>query len=99
VKGRDARKDRTRARYQALADRGMTMAEAARALGVSQNAVSHAAKRLGITFADRTTPLHYVPAEKLEDYETLMKRGGYSAEQALATITAPKRKVTWRAPE
>lgn len=40
------------ARYRLCAQRGMTQAEAAEFLGVTRTAVSHAARRWGITFVD-----------------------------------------------
>ena len=38
-------------------------------------------------------------ARQTSDAVTLMIKGGYDVAQAVAAVTKPKRRVTWRQPE
>jgi hypothetical protein len=97
-RGYAKRRAQTKARYQALADQGMTITEAARHLGITKQGAIDAAKRLGVSFDRKPAP---VPLEErvARDLHTLTTAGKYSHDEALAIINRPKRKLTWRAPE
>ncbi len=96
--GHEKRKRQTRERYQALADQGMTVTEAARHLGITKQGAIDTARKLGVTFGRKAPLATNLPDAIARDLHTLTTAGGYSQEQALAIINRPKRKLTWRAP-
>lgn len=97
----------SRADYAACAAKGMTVGETASFLGVSPTAVSMAATRYGLKFSRANGKKRFAKPssaakpnarEKLKpdqqiDVSILVQKGGYTEDEAIRIVTAPKTKI------
>lgn len=87
--------------YRKCAREGMTVTQTANYLGVCGSTVSLAASRNNIKFATRAIKSPMAPkglktglteAQKI-DVKTLVTKGGYTEEDAISLVMAPKVKI------
>lgn len=89
--------------WLALYRRGLTARQAAREAGASRISAQRWARKNGLKWPKerlpakgRTADTSGLTPEQQRDFETLVRLGGYTQAEALATVTRPKVKV--RAP-
>jgi len=77
------------------AAKGLSGIETAEELGVSRQVVFNRARALGVTFSKhgRTPRMDLLTPEQRADVETLIKRGGYTQDEAIRVVTRPKVKI------
>lgn len=73
--------------YRACAEQGMTLSQAAKALGINRQSVCQASRRHGIRFkGQRPNVRDHLSDRERADYGLLMGTGGYRQADALRAI-------------